>query len=344
MRYASGNIQAALAGMQQQLMQPPDQQAGGQGQYIQSLQGMMQDPAMQARVLQMSAFPGAQPFQDLPAHLQGLQRQMPQFQGGGGLQAPNPAAAAGMPGGLPPRLQALAQKDPAAAQARYQQFLGGQLQGQEAKPGSPMNGDPGVSMGPPGSLSFPAASQGQPQNPNMASGGGYAASRLGTPQSPGLDVVSRQLQRLGGAQNMGGPGSDVGFQPAADGATLEYAAQRGAPPQFQSGGGLQAPGDMKPQIQKPTEPPVFDEGKPTLTPPLIPPQQKPAGGPGGVYAPSGRGKPMMPASGQTGTIGATKGGGPFDIIDQQMRKAVPTANTGRAGRAAAQAPPARKRY
>lgn len=44
------------------------------------------------------------------------------------LPRPNPAA--GMPNAVPPRLQAMAAKDPAAAQARYAQFQAGQLPGQ----------------------------------------------------------------------------------------------------------------------------------------------------------------------------------------------------------------------
>jgi hypothetical protein len=161
---------------------------------------------------------------------------------GQGQQGANPAA--GMPNGVPPRLQALAAQDPAAAQARFAQFQAGQLPGQQ---GQPTLQGPQMPTAMPRPVRPMGGRQGVAQNPQAQAG-------VGVPTG-----------------DMGGPGSDIGFQPSgpflseplpydaavlnADQATLNGltgfpGAGDGPGPQFQSGGGLMAPAQMPPAVRQ----------------------------------------------------------------------------------------------
>ncbi len=130
-----------------------------------------------ARPTGLQARPPAPP--DIETALQGLRGEV------AGAPKPMPQApAAGMPNGLPPRLAALAGRDPMAAAARFADFQAGRLPAQVAglvgrSVNKPLNGMPGAgapigvepgSEGRGGSLGSPGAQRGLPGGPPSAEG------------------------------------------------------------------------------------------------------------------------------------------------------------------------------
>lgn len=182
---------------------------------------------------------------------------MPGRNAGGGIanvpaKPPAPAAspAAGMPNGVPPRLQALAAKDPAAAQARYAQFQAGQLPGQQQPaPEMPTLQGPPMPMPRPvrqGMAQAGAAMGAQGPGGPMQRGGGIMP--LGANLPPGV-LQALQSGNFGGMPGQGFPGGPQAFQELP----AHLQGFQGSPPQaqgmggpgsdmgFQSGGGFMAP-------------------------------------------------------------------------------------------------------
>jgi hypothetical protein len=249
---------------------------------------------------------------------------------GGAGQPPGANPAAGMPNGVPPRLQALAAQDPAAAQARFAQFQAGQLPGQQGQPqiqsfpmppaGRPMRQGGAVDVrgsggpsGSPGSGPFgppPPGATWRPDPSTADTGGGMFVNAQGQPVDHQGRVVADVLA------GRGGPGTDIGFQPSgpflseplpydaavlnADQATLNgltgFPGAGGGPgPQFQSGGGLMAPAQMPPTgRQRPAQGVAQGAGGPSSA---TPQPSGPSYGDDGVMAqmPGNRAKPTAPA-------------------------------------------------
>jgi hypothetical protein len=158
---------------------------------------------------------------DIETALQGLRGEVA---GTGAKPVAPQAASAGMPNGLPPRLQALAGRDPMAAAARFADFQAGrlpaQVAGSVAKPGLPVGPEAGVSQG--------AKPLARPGGPVPMNGGGLQAPGAGANPTAAANLLDRippaVRERIaamvggggpaiGGAIPQGGPGGSVNFGP-----------------------------------------------------------------------------------------------------------------------------------
>lgn len=261
------------------------------------------------------------------------------LQGIGQAQGANPAA--GMPNGVPPRLQALAQQDPAAAQARYAQFQAGQLEiptmslgripGQQnqtqiqsfpmppARRGVAQQNPQGQSVAgvPSGDGPFGPAPPGATwvPDPNMAdTGGGMFRNAEGQP----VDFQGRPLPGFGGGPAASGPFS---------GQPLPVAR-----PTFQPGGGLMAPAEPSPG-------PAFSDELPPALATYPAANQGPAYGADGIMGQlpgaGARVKPTGPGGPSPTVLGADQFRGPnarrivnarqgiFNNVQQALRKPPP---------------------
>ena len=202
--------------------------------------------------------------------------------GGGAMQPQQPGLGAN---GLPPRLQALAARDPAAAQARFAQFQAGQLPGQQGGTASGLQGtEQGSSPGAAGNVgdALQAANGGGLQAGRPMQGPGYVGMEFG-PQDPNFWTP----ERMANAQPMpmptvdlGAPGgsrqgqindfirSQVGLpNPGSAGATASTlpTTMTAAPPQ-----------NLKPTFQGAAGPEVRQPANPSTTAPAVGAALKPA--------------------------------------------------------------------